>query len=266
MIHSLTHIHPNAKIGENVTVEAFTTIQGDVEIGEGTWIGPNVTIMDGARIGRHCRIFPGAVISGIPQDLKFDGEVTQTIIGDRTTIRECVTISRGTKDKFKTVIGSDCLLMAYVHVAHDCLIGNHCILANAVQMAGHVQVDDHVVIGGTTAIHQFVRIGAHVMVSGGSLVRKDIPPYAKAGREPLSYCGINSLGLSRRGFSREQIDQIKDIYRYIYLRGLNNRKAVELIKAELPQTPERDYVVDFVQKAARGIMKGYSSQENGEDD
>jgi len=197
MNQPLSYIHPEAKIAQNVVIEPFTTIYKNVEIGEGTWIGPNVTIMEGARIGKNCKIFPSAVISSIPQDLKFEGEDTLTIIGDNTVIRECVTISRGTKDKFKTVVGNNCLLMAYVHIAHDCVVGNNCIIANAVQVAGHVHIDDYAIISGTSAIHQFCRIGSHVMISGGSLVRKDVPPFTKAGREPLSYCGINSIGLRR---------------------------------------------------------------------
>ncbi|MFM6953398.1 MAG: acyl-ACP--UDP-N-acetylglucosamine O-acyltransferase, partial [Sphingobacteriaceae bacterium] len=184
MIQPLAYIHPQAKIAENVVIEPFVTIHKDVVIGEGTWIGSNVTIMNGARIGKNCRIFPGAVISAVPQDLKFGGEDTLVVIGDNTTIRECVTINRGTSDRKETRVGSNVLLMAYTHIAHDCVVGNNCILANGVQLAGHITVDDFAIIGGMTAVHQFVSIGAHVMVSGGSLVRKDVPPYTKAGREP----------------------------------------------------------------------------------
>jgi len=187
MIQPLAYIHPDARLGNRVIVDPFVTIHGDVVIGEGTWIGSNVTIMDGARIGKECMIFPGAVISAIPQDLKYGGEKTTVEIGDFVTIRECVTINRGTSDRMKTVVGDHSLLMAYTHVAHDCIVGQHCIVANAVNMAGHVVVDDYARIGGVSAIHQFVRIGRHSMVSGGSLVRKDVPPYVKAGREPLSY-------------------------------------------------------------------------------
>ena len=258
MNQPLAYIHPQAKIAHNVVIEPFTTIHKNVEIEEGTWIGPNVTIFEGARIGKNCKIYPGASISAIPQDLKFGGEETETIIGDNTVIREYVTISRGTIDKHKTQIGDNCLLMAYVHVAHDCIIGNHCILVNAVQLAGHVTIDDHAIIGGSSAIHQFVNIGEHVMVSGGSLVRKDVPPYTKAAREPLTYCGINSIGLRRRGFTPEKINEIQEIYRYIFLKGLNNSKALDLVELELSPSKERDVIIKFIRGSDRGVMKGYS--------
>lgn len=256
MNQPLAYIHPEAKIAQNVVIEPFTTIHKNVEIGEGTWIGPNVTIMEGARIGKNCKIFPGASISTLPQDLKFEGEETLTIIGDNTVIRECVTISRGTKDKFKTVVGSNCLLMAYVHIAHDCVVGDHCILANAVQVAGHAIIDDYAIISGASAIHQFCKIGAHVMVSGGSLVRKDVPPYTKAGREPLSYCGINSVGLRRRGFSNEKINEIQDIYRVIYLKGFNNSQALNHLEVNFSPSKELDEIINFMRNSDRGIMKG----------
>jgi len=203
MSDSFNFIHPEAKIGEKVVVEHFSTVQKNVQIGDGTWIGPNVTIMEGSRIGQNCKIHPGAVVGSIPQDLKFSGEETTVEIGDNTVIREFVTVNRGTFDKLRTKIGNNCLLMAYVHVAHDCTIGDHCILSNAVQLAGHVNIADYAIVGGATAVHQFAKIGAHVFISGGSLVRKDVPPYAKAAREPLSYVGINSIGLRRRGFTSE---------------------------------------------------------------
>jgi UDP-N-acetylglucosamine acyltransferase len=256
MIHQLTHIDSNAKIGANVSIEAFTSIHADVEIGEGTWIGSNVTIYPGARIGKNVRIFPGAVISAIPQDLKFGGETTTAEIGDNSTIRECVTINRGTADKSKTVIGENCLIMAYVHIAHDCVIGDHCIIANSVQMAGHVTVGEFAIIGGSSAIHQFATIGQHVMISGGSLVRKDVPPFTKSGREPLSYAGINSVGLRRRNYTDDQIHIIQEAYRYLYLRGLNTNTALEEIEAQLPNTPERNEILNFVKNSERGIMKG----------
>jgi UDP-N-acetylglucosamine acyltransferase len=256
MNQPLAYIHPEAKIAQNVVIEPFTTISKNVEIGEGSWIGPNVTIMEGARIGKNCKIFPGAVISGIPQDLKFEGEDTITVIGDNTVIRECVTISRGTKDKFKTVVGSNCLIMAYVHIAHDCIVGNNVILVNSVQVAGHVTIDDFAIVGGNSAIHQFCRVGQHVMISGGSLVRKDVPPYTKASREPLSYSGINSVGLRRRGFTSEKINEIQDIYRHIYLRGMNNSQALEFLEVNFPPSKERDEILNFIQGSDRGIMKG----------
>ncbi|NPV37123.1 MAG: acyl-ACP--UDP-N-acetylglucosamine O-acyltransferase [Bacteroidales bacterium] len=256
-VHPLSHIHPEAHIGENVEVGPFTHIYGDVEIGDGTWIGSNVTIMDGARIGKNCRIFPGAVISAIPQDLKFAGEKTTVKVGDNTTIREFVTLNRGTKARGETTIGCNCLLMAYVHVAHDCVIGNNVILANTVNLAGHIEIDDWAIVGGMTAVHQFSKIGAHSMISGGSLVRKDVPPYIKAAREPLSYAGVNSIGLRRRGFSAEQIAVIQQIYRILYLQGHIVSKAVKIIEETIPECPERDHVLRFIREAAsRGIIKG----------
>ena len=256
MTQPLAYIHPNAKIAENVVVEPFSTIYQDVEIGEGTWIGPNVTIFPGARIGKNCRIFPGAVISAIPQDLKFDGEETLTIIGDNTTIRECVTINRGTKDKFKTEVGKNCLLMAYVHIAHDCLVEDNCVIANSVQVAGHVHIGESARIGGACAVHQFVKIGKHVMISGGSLIRKDVPPFTKSAREPLSYVGVNSIGLRRNGFNDEQVNLIQDVYRYIFLKGFNTSEALANIEQDIAATPERDEIVEFIRNAERGIIKG----------
>lgn len=255
--HPLCNIHPEAKIGNNVTIEPFATIHRDVVIEDGSWIGPNVVIFDGARIGKNVKIYPGASISAVPQDLKFAGEKTETFIGDNTVIREYVTISKGTNDKFKTVIGKNCLLMAYVHVAHDCIIGNQCILVNAVQVAGHVTIDDWAIIGGASALHQFVKVGAHVMISGGSLVRKDVPPYTKAAREPLSYAGINAIGLRRRGFSSEKISEIQEIYRYIFLKGINNTKALDIIEQSITQSEERDYIINFIRGSERGVIKGY---------
>jgi UDP-N-acetylglucosamine acyltransferase len=257
----LASVHPEAKIGNNVTIEPFATVQKDVVIEDGCWIGPNAVIWDGSRLGKNVKVYPGASVSSIPQDLKFSGEKTETHIGDNTVIRECVTISRGTTDKFKTVIGKNCLLMAYVHVAHDCLIGNNCILVNAVQVAGHVTIDDWAIIGGASALHQFVKVGAHVMVSGGSLVRKDIPPFTKAAREPLTYAGINTIGLRRRGFSSEKITEIQEIYRYIFLKGMNNSKALEIVETEITGSTERDYILDFIKKSERGIMKGYGGND-----
>ena len=216
MNQPLAYIHPGAKIATNVVVEPFTTIHNDVIIGSGTWIGSNVTIMEGARIGKNCRIFPGAVISAIPQDLKFDGEDSLAIIGDNTTIRECVTVNRGTKALGKTQIGDNCLIMATSHVAHDCIVGNNCILANGSIIAGHVTIGDFAILSGLVAVHQFIHIGDHALVSGGSLVRKDVPPFSKAGKEPLSFIGINSIGLRRRGFETEKIREIQNIYRIIY--------------------------------------------------
>jgi UDP-N-acetylglucosamine acyltransferase len=260
MIQPLAYVNPGAKLADTVVIEPFVTIHKNVEIGEGTWIGSNVTIMEGARIGKYCKIFPGAVISAIPQDLKFNGEVTTTEIGDNTTIRECVTINRGTVAKGKTVIGDHCLLMAYSHVAHDTILGNHVIIGNGTQIAGEVIINDYAILSGLVAVHQFVNIGPHVMISGGSLVRKDVPPYTKAAREPLSYEGVNSIGLRRRGFTAEKIGEIQEIYRKLYLRGMNNSKALIIIETEMPATQERDEIITFIRNSDRGVMKGYGSR------
>jgi UDP-N-acetylglucosamine acyltransferase len=258
MNQPLAYIHPQAKIATNVVVEPFTTIHNNVIIGSGTWIGSNVTIMEGARIGKDCRIFPGAVISAIPQDLKFDGEDSLAIIGNNTTIRECVTVNRGTKALGYTKIGDNCLIMATTHIAHDCIIGNNCILANGSIIAGHVTIGDYAILSGLVAVHQFIHIGEHSMVSGGSLVRKDVPPFSKAGKEPLSYIGINSIGLRRRGFITEKIREIQDIYRILYQKNYNTTQALEKIEAEMEATKERDQIILFIKNSQRGIMKGYT--------
>ena len=262
MIHPLTYIHPEAKIAQHVKIDPFSTVHANVEIGEGTWIGSNVTIMEGARIGKNCNIFPGTVISAIPQDLKFKGEDTYTYIGDNCTIRECVTINRGTIDKQHTKIGNNCLIMAYSHIAHDCIVGNNCIFSNNTTLAGHIEVGDYVILAGLTAVQQFVRIGSHAFVTGGSLVRKDVPPFVKAAREPLSYVGVNSVGLKRRGFSLEQINHILDIYRILFVKGYNVSKALSIIEAEIPVSDERDEIITFVRETGRGIMKGYTRRQN----
>jgi len=260
MHRSLSYIDPQAKIAKNVVVEPFVTIEKNVEIGSGTWIGSNVTIMEGARIGENCEIFPGAVISAIPQDLKFDGEDSLAIIGDNTIIRECATINRATKATGKTIVGNNCLIMAYAHIAHDCVIGNNAIIVNNVALGGHVDIGDHAIIGGITAVHQFIKIGKHCMVSGGSLVRKDIPPYVKAGREPLSFIGINSIGLRRKNFSEEEITEIQDIYRILYQKGNNNTQAVNKIEIDFKISEIRDEIISFVRNSGRGIMRGYNQK------
>ena len=257
MKQPLAYVHPDAKIANNVVIEPFVTIDKNVIIGEGTTIGSNVTILEGTRIGKNCRIFPGAVIGAVPQDLKFRGEETTVEIGDNTTIREYVTVNRGTAAKGKTVVGDNCLIMAYCHVAHDTVVGNNVIMSNAVQLAGEVVIDDFAIIGGGALVHQFCHIGSHVMIQGGALINKDIPPYVKAGRQPISYAGINSIGLRRRNFSNEAIRDIQEIYRYLYLSGLNNTDAVERIEAELPATKERDEIILFVRNSQKGIIKGY---------
>lgn len=258
MNQPLAYVHPGAKIAKNVVIEPFTTIHNNVEIGEGTWIGSNVTIMEGARIGKNCRIFPGAVISAEPQDLKFDGEETTAEIGDHTTIRECVTINRGTKDRYRTVIGKNCLIQAYSHIAHDCVVGDNCIFSNSSTLAGHVTVGDYVVLAGMVAVHQFCTIGSHSFITGGTLVRKDVPPYIKAAREPISYVGINSVGLRRRGYDSEKIKEIQNIYRVLYQKNYNNSQAIDILETEMEATPERDEIIQFVRNSTRGIMKGYT--------
>ena len=252
--YPFTVIDPNAKIGENVKIGPFVTIDGNVEIGDGTVIDSNVTIHSGARIGKNCHIHAGAVISDVPQDLKFKGEDTVAIIGDNTVIRECVTVHRGTASKGKTVIGNNCLIMAYSHVAHDCLLHDHIIMSNAVQMAGEVVVDDWAILGGGTLVHQFSHIGPHVMIQGGSQVNKDLPPYVMVGRQPISFMGINSVGLNRRGFTPEQIEIINQVYRTIYLSDLNFKTALEKVEKEIPASPERDLIIDFIKNSPRGVV------------
>ena len=262
MNQPLAYVHPQAKIAKNVVIEPFVNIEKNVKIDEGTWIGSNVTIMEGARIGKNCKIFPGAVIAAIPQDLKFDGEETSVIIGDNTTVREFVTINRGTKANNKTRIGNNCLLMAYVHIAHDCTIGNNAILANACNLAGHIDIDDWAILGGLSAVHQFVHIGAHTMVSGGSMVRKDVPPFTKAGRDPLAFIGVNSIGLRRRGYTNERINAIQEIFRVLFLKGQNITQAVRYIEANIPSTTDRDEILSFIANSKRGLMKGYTRMKD----
>jgi UDP-N-acetylglucosamine acyltransferase len=255
MISNLAFIHPDAKIGKDVTIEPFAYISGNVVIGDGTWIGPNATIMDGARIGTGCKIFPSAVVSGIPQDLKFRGEDSTAEIGDNTTVREGVTVNRGTASVGKTVLGKSCLLMAYSHIGHDCAIGNNCIIGNSTGLAGEVKVDDWAIISAGTLVHQFARIGAHVIIGGGSKVRTDVPPFIKADRDPLSYLGLNSVGLTRRGFERERIDEIHNIYRVIYQNGMNISQALDKVENEFKPSIDRDYILEFIRKSERGIIR-----------
>ena len=255
-ISSLAYVHPNVEIKEDVIVEPFAYIEDNVVIGAGTRIMPHACIMSGARIGENCTIFPNAVISGIPQDLKFDDEESLAIIGDNTTIRECVTVNRGTKSRGQTVVGNDCLLMAYCHIAHDCILKDYVIVGNSVQIAGEVEVDDYAIISGGTLVHQFTRVGKHTMIQGGTRLGKDIPPYTVAGREPVSYVGLNIVGLRRRGFSREQINNIQEIYRYLYLSGYNISQALEKIESEISESDERTDIIDFVRASSRGVVRG----------
>jgi UDP-N-acetylglucosamine acyltransferase len=252
----LTQIHPDAIIGKEVEIGPFTFIDKNVEIGDGCIISSNVTILSGSRIGKNCRIFSGAVIGGIPQDLKFAGEESLAIIGDNTTIRECVTVNRGTASKGKTVIGNNCLIMAYSHIAHDCMLGNNIILANITQLGGEVEIEDFAVLGGGTMVHQFSRIGAHAMVQGGTRVTKDIPPYVTAAQEPNRYFGVNAVGIKRRGFTTDQIQQIQNIYRIVFQSKLNTTNAIQKVLEEIPASAEKDQIVAFIQSSPRGIIKG----------
>jgi UDP-N-acetylglucosamine acyltransferase len=261
MISPLAHISPNAKLGNNVKVDPFAVIYDDVRIGDDTHIMSGVVIMSGTIIGKSCLIFPGAVIGAIPQDLKFAGEKTTVEIGDHTTIRECVTINRGTQDKWKTVVGSHCLLMAYTHVAHDCNLGDHVILANGVQLAGHVEVGEYAIIGGLAGASQFSRIGAHTYVAGHSAINKDVPPFIKAGRTPMSFVGVNSVGLQRRGFNNETINTILEIYRSIFNKGLNTSQALEYIEDKIPACAEKDLIVSFIKESKKGIIKVFSKAD-----
>ena len=254
--HPLASVHPEAKIGENVTIDPFAVIEKDVVIGDNCHIFSHAVILDGARIGSNCKIFPGAVISGIPQDLKFAGEITTAEIGNNTTIRVCVTIHRGTQAKGATVGGNDCLIMAYAHVAHDCILKDHIIIGNATQIAGEVEIDDFAIVSGGTLVHQFTRISKHVMIQGGSRVGKDIPPYTLIGRDPIAYCGINIVGLRRRGYTNDQVFLIQDIYRTLYTRGLNNSDAINCIESEYEPSIERDLILGFIKSSSRGIVRG----------
>lgn len=257
-VSTLAYVNSNAQIGKDVIIEPFAYIDDNVVIGDGCRIMSHSTVLSGARLGKSCTVFPGAVVGGIPQDLKFHGEKTTAEIGDFTTIRECATVNRGTASKGKTVVGNNCLIMAYSHVAHDCVLGNHVILGNACQIAGEVQIFDWAILSGGCLIHQFCRVGEHVIVQGGSRSPKDIPPYVTAGREPISFAGINLIGLRRRNFSPEQIQTIQECYRTIYQSGLNFSQAVERIEQNLEPSVERDTVLNFLKTSQRGILRGFS--------
>ena len=256
MIQELSFIHPEAKIGANVEIGPFVYIDKNVEIGDGCVIMAHATILSGARIGKNVRVFPNAVISAIPQDLKFRGEETTAVIGDNTTIRECATINRGTASKGTTIVGSNCLLMAYTHIAHDCVLGDNIIIGNASQIAGEVVIDDWAILSGSVLVHQFSHIGSHVIIQGGSRVGKDVPPYVTAGRDPLIYVGLNMVGLRRRGYTNDQIKDIQDVYRFVYQSGLNTTQAIEKIIAEVPETTEKKTIVDFIKSSKREIIRG----------
>lgn len=263
MISPLASIHPAAKLGNNVTVEPFAVIHEHVTIGDDAHIMSHSVLMPFSRIGKGCSIYPGAVIGGVPQDLKYVGEETTVEIGDHTTIREYVTVNRGTKDKWKTVIGAHCLLMAYAHVAHDCIVGDHVILANGVQLAGHVEIGDYAIIGGLAGAHQFTRIGAHTYIAGHTVIRKDVPPYVKAAREPMAYMGLNIVGLQRRSFPQEEIDCISRIYHLLFVGNHSTTTAINMIKEQVADGPRKKEILDFVLSSKAGIIKRYS--KNGAD-
>jgi UDP-N-acetylglucosamine acyltransferase len=265
MISSLASIHPNAKLGNDVTIDPFAVIHDNVTIGDGSHIMSNVVVMSNTKIGQHCRIFPGAVLGAIPQDLKFVGEDTTVEIGDHTTIRECVTVNRGTKDKWKTTLGSHCLLMAYSHVAHDCIVGDHVILANGVQLAGHVEVGDYAIIGGLCGVQQFTRIGKHAYIGGQSAIRKDVPPYVKAAREPISYMGINVVGLHRRNFPHHQIETISQIYHLLFVGNHSTSSGLNQVKERIPESEIKSEILQFIQDSKIGVIKRFSKIESDED-
>lgn len=261
MISPLASVHPNAKLGFDVTIDPFAVIYENVSIGDGTHIMAHAVVLPHSHIGKACLIFPGAVIGAVPQDLKFVGEETTVEIGDNTTIRECVTVNRGTKDKWKTAIGNNCLIMAYAHIAHDCIIGNHVILANGVQLAGHVTVGDYANMGGLAGANQFTRIGAHTYIAGHTVVRKDVPPYIKAGREPMSYAGVNVVGLQRRNFEPEQIQTISQIYHLLFVQKGSTSAALQAIQDGVPDGILKKEILDFVQQSRTGIIKRASKNE-----
>ncbi|MCF0159171.1 MAG: acyl-ACP--UDP-N-acetylglucosamine O-acyltransferase [Bacteroidaceae bacterium] len=254
-ISPLACIDPEAKIGDNCEIGPFCFIDKNVVIGDNNVLMNSVTVLYGSRIGNGNTIFPGAVIGAIPQDLKFRGEETTAEIGDNNRIRENVTINRGTAAKGKTVIGNNNLLMEGMHVAHDCIIGNGCIIGNQTKLAGEVEIDDNAILSAVVLVHQFTKIGGYSMLQGGCRTGNDVPPYVIIGREPAKYCGLNIVGLRRRGFSNETIDQIHNAYRIIYSCGLNTKDAIEKIRAEMEMTPEIQYIVNFIENAQRGLIR-----------
>lgn len=265
MISSLASIHPNARIGNNVIIDPFAVIHDNVVIADDTHIMSHAVLLPYTRIGKNCRIFPGAVIGAIPQDLKYVGEETTVEIGDHTTIRECVTVNRGTKDKWKTVVGNHCLLMAYSHVAHDCFVGDHVILANGVQLAGHVEVGDFAIVGGLCGVQQFTRIGKHAYIGGQTAIRKDVPPYVKAAREPISYVGINVVGLHRRNFPHHQIETISQIYHLLFVGNHSTSSGINLVKEKVPDNDIKTEILHFIQESKIGVIKRSSKVEVDED-
>ncbi|MBQ3765277.1 MAG: acyl-ACP--UDP-N-acetylglucosamine O-acyltransferase [Bacteroidales bacterium] len=255
-IHPLATVHPSAILGDGVEIGPYVFIDANVEIGDGCKILPHATLFSYVKMGRDCTVFPGAVVGAVPQDLKFEGEESWVEIGDRVTIRECATINRGTKasGKMVTKVGSDTLIMSYVHIAHDCTVGDHCILVSHSAFAGETDIEDWAIVGGGTLAHQFSRIGTHAMIGAGFKIVKDIPPYVLAGREPVCFEGVNRVGLSRRGFTEDQINEIKDIYDTLYFKGMNVSDAMAYIEQNFAQTPERDTILRFIRNSKRGII------------
>lgn len=258
MISNLAYVDSTAQVGQDVTIEPFAYVAADTVIGDGCYIATGAVIREGARLGKNCKIHTGAVIAGIPQDLKFKGEYTTVQIGDNTMVRECATINRGTAAKGTTKVGSNCLIMAYAHVGHDCVVGDHCILANQVSLAGEVEVDDWAILGGHVAVHQFTHIGKHVMVSGGTLVSKDIPPFVTAAFSPVGYAGMNSIGLRRRGFSDEQLANIHEMMKILFQEGYAYSKGVEIVESKFEPSPERDEMLSFIRGSKRGLLKQFN--------
>ena len=254
-ISPLAYIDPSAKIGENCEIGPFSFIDKNVGIGDNNVLMNNVTLLEGTRMGSGNTIFPGAVIGGIPQDLKFRGEETLAIIGDNNRIRENVTINRGTASKGKTVVGSNNLIMENAHIAHDCQFGSGIIMGNSTKLAGEVIVDDFAIISAGVSVDQFCRIGGYTMVQGGSRTSKDIPPFIIGGKEPIAYAGLNIVGLRRRQFPRDVIENIHDSYRLIYNSNLTIKEAIDQIKFGIPMCKEVEYIIDFVSKSERGIIR-----------
>jgi UDP-N-acetylglucosamine acyltransferase len=256
MIHPLAVVADSAIIGENVEIDQFSSIYEDVVIGKGTKIHPNVVIYPGTRIGEHCEIYPGAVIGAVPQDLKYHGEYTTTVIGNHTVIRECVTIHRGTDDRKVTSVGDHCLIMGYVHIAHDCVVGNHVILANYTGLSGHNTIEDYAILEGKVGTQQFICVGAHAFVAGATLIRKNVPPYIRVAREPITYAGVNAIGLRRRGMTDNQIRTIEDIYRLLFVQSNNITNGINAIMEEIPDCEEKTKVLEFIAASDKGIVRG----------
>lgn len=254
-IHSSAIISPKAQLADDVTVGPYAVVEDNVTIDSGAVIGSSVLLASGTVLGKNVKISHGAVIGTNPQDLKFGGEVTKAIIGDNTVVREYATINRGTKYHMQTVVGQNCFIMAYAHIAHDCIVGNNVIMANSVNLAGHVEIDDHAILGGVLPVHQFVKIGAHCMVGGGFRVQQDICPYALVGGYPLKVVGINSIGLRRRGFSAETVKTLEQTFKILFFSGLNTTQALERIKGEIEMCPEVENVLTFLNRSNRGIVK-----------